>query len=231
MVRHGRSTANVLYERAVETGDAGLVVEGGDAEVPLAREGVRQAEALGRWLAGLAPEEQPGLVVASPYIRARQTWAVMADVAGAAGCPVPEALVDERIRDREMGVLELMPPPAVLAAAPEEAARRARLGEWFYRPPGGESLADVTLRVRDFLSELRDGAAGRHVLVVAHDGVVLAVRRALGGVGGIGEGGGDLPVPDAAAVPNASVSRWDATPECGDRMRLVLLGDVGHLAG
>jgi 2,3-bisphosphoglycerate-dependent phosphoglycerate mutase len=210
------------------------VGEGSDAEVTLSPEGVREAEALGRWLAGLAPEERPGLVAVSPYIRARQTWDAMAAVARAAGCPTPEALVDERIRDREMGVLELLPPPAVLARVPEEAARRQRLGEWFYRPPGGESLADVTLRVRDFLEELGAGAAGEHALVVAHDGVVVAVRRALAGIGGVNEGGGGAPVPDVAAVPNASVSRWDAVEEYGTsvgRLRLVRFGDVAHLGG
>jgi len=38
----------------------------------------------------------------------------------------------------------------------QEAARRARLGKLYYRPPGGESWADVALRLRSFLSELRD---------------------------------------------------------------------------
>ncbi|GGQ90712.1 hypothetical protein [Streptomyces asoensis] len=53
-----------------------------------------------------------------------------------------------------MGVFELHPSGALAARAPEEAARRALLGEWSYRLPGGEALADVALRVRDFTTEL-----------------------------------------------------------------------------
>jgi 2,3-bisphosphoglycerate-dependent phosphoglycerate mutase len=49
---------------------------------------------------------------------------------------------------------------------PQEARRRADVGEFYYRPPGGESLADVALRLR---SLLRDIDLARWPLVVAHD--------------------------------------------------------------
>ncbi|KJY40623.1 phosphoglycerate mutase, partial [Streptomyces sp. NRRL B-1568] len=113
---------------------------------------------------------------------------------------------------------ELLTPPAILDRFPEEAARRDRVGEWFYRPSGGESLADVTLRLRDFLTELGDGAAGRRVLIVAHDAVVVAVRHVLDGLGS--------PAPDAAPVANASVSRWDGD---GSVLRLAEYGTTTHL--
>ncbi|GAA3737743.1 histidine phosphatase family protein [Streptomyces tremellae] len=235
VVRHGESVANAVFARAVATGDAGLVVEGTDARVGLSERGVREARALGRWLAG-AGAERPGLAVVSPYVRARQTWEAMAVAAGRAGAEVPAALVDERLRDREMGVLELLPPPAVAARAPEEAARRERLGEWFYRPPGGESLADVVLRVRDFLTELRADPPCAHVLLVAHDSVAVAVRQVLAGIG--------APPAQDVPVPNASVSVWERAPAGGDfadggptggdpadgrRLRLVEFGGVRHL--
>ena len=35
---------------------------------------------------------------------------------------------------------------------PEEAQRRDLLGKFYYRPPGGESWADVALRVRSLLA-------------------------------------------------------------------------------
>ncbi|MCA1219927.1 histidine phosphatase family protein [Streptomyces sp. 8L] len=232
VVRHGQSTANALWARALETGDAELVGEGTDAEVRLSPLGVEQARALGRWFAAVSEGERPGLVVCSSYARAVETWDVMAGSARAAGIVPPPRLVDERLRDREMGVLELLPPPAVRARAPEEAARRERLGEWFYRPPGGESLADVALRVRDFLTELRAGDTAGHVLLVAHDAVVIAVRHVLAGIGD--------PVPDDVPVPNASVSSWERdtgsswerdTGDGGTRLRLVEFGSVRHLGG
>jgi broad specificity phosphatase PhoE len=230
VVRHGQSTANEVFARAARTGDPDLAVgeagEAIDARVPLSARGVRQAEALGRWLAGLGARERPDVVVCSPYARAVRTWEVMAAVAavagaaGVAGVSYGPALVDERLRDREMGALELMTPVAVRAYAPAQADRRERVGEWFYRPPGGESLADVTLRVRDFLTELGRGAAGRRVLLVAHDAVVPAVGRVLAGIGGA------LPAILPSQVPNASVSSWESE---GAGLRPVVIGSTEHL--
>lgn len=161
-VRHGQSTANVAFAEAERTGSADLPVVGRDSDVPLSALGRAQARTLAGWLAGHAPGTGPDLVVCSPYARARQTWDAMAGPAS----DVP-VLVDERLRDREMGVFELHPPTALEARAPAEAARRALLGEWSYRPPGGEALADVALRVRDLTTELAGAAAGRRVLLVA----------------------------------------------------------------
>lgn len=221
VVRHGESTANEVFARAVAAVDPALVVgEAVDARVPLSERGVRQAEALGRWLAGLGAGERPELVVCSPYLRALRTWEVMAAVAGETGVPYGSALVDERLRDREMGVLELMTPPAIRAHAPAEADRRERVGEWFYRPPGGESLADVVLRVRGLLTELGTGAAGRRVLFVAHDAVVPAVEAVLAGIGG--RRAGTVPVQ----VPNGSVSWWEHD---GVGLRPVEIGATAHL--
>ncbi|MCF3962249.1 histidine phosphatase family protein [Streptomyces fuscigenes] len=222
VVRHGQSTANVFWARAIEAEDSEMVGEGIDADVALSRLGTEQARALGCWLVELPEGERPGLVVCSTYLRARQTWEAMARVVAGAGADVSHAVLDERLRDREMGVFELLPPPALRARAPEEAARRDRLGEWFYRPPGGESLADVALRVRDFLTELRAADdTPAHVLLVAHDSVVLSVRHVLAGIGD--------PVPEETPVPNASVSSWQRAPGAASPLRLVEFGSTGHL--
>ncbi len=213
-VRHGQSTANVAFAEAERTGSADLPVTGRDSDVPLSALGRAQARTLTGWLADHAPGTGPDLVVCSPYARARQTWEAMA-----AAAPDVPVLVDERLRDREMGVFELYPPGALAARAPDEAARRALLGEWSYRPPGGEALADVALRIRDFTTELTGAAAGRRVLLVAHDAVVIALRYVLAGIG--------APVPhDLPPVPNASVTHWRGD---GHHLRLAHWGQTDHL--
>ncbi|UGQ12182.1 histidine phosphatase family protein [Yinghuangia sp. ASG 101] len=219
-VRHGQSTANAAFEEAARTGATGLPVAGADADVPLSGPGRAQASALGVWLAASAPERRPEVVVCSPYLRARETWSIMAATAAERGRRPPPVLVDGRLRDREMGVFELHPPAAIARRAPGEAERRARSGAWAYRPPGGESLADVALRVGDFLDRLDRAAPGRQVLVVAHDSVVVALRYVIAGIG--------APVPDGVAVPNASVSHWAGD---GRRLRLVTWADTRHLTG
>ncbi|MFD5320451.1 histidine phosphatase family protein [Streptomyces sp. NPDC127098] len=216
-VRHGQSTANVLFATARRGGPVVIPSEPRDADVPLSESGRAQSVALGLWLAALAPGSRPELVLSSPYLRARHTWTLMAEAAGG-GWPAP--LVDERLRDREMGVFGLLPEAAIRERAPEEAERRDRLGDWFYRPPGGESLADVVLRVRDLLTELAAAAAGRRVLLVAHDAVVAGVRQVAAGLGA------PPPPGDEEPVPNASISRWVGD---GGRLRLVGYGATDHL--
>jgi broad specificity phosphatase PhoE len=135
------------------------------------------------------------------------------------GVPPPHALVDERLRDREMGVFELHPPTALRAGSPQEAARRELLGDWYYRPPGGEALTDVAVRVGQFVLDLGRAAPGRRVLVVAHDGVLVALRHVLAGIGATSPE--QLP-----PVPNASVSHWEGD---GQRLWPVCWGDTAHL--
>ncbi|TGN79482.1 histidine phosphatase family protein [Streptomyces bauhiniae] len=219
-VRHGESTANVAFAAAAVSRSTEPVT-GRDRDVTLSPLGVRQAEALGGWLVGQDRERGPDLVVCSPYTRAGQTWQVMREFAATQGGPVVEAVVDERLRDRETGVFELHPPTAVRARNPEEADRRRLLGEWHYRPPGGEALTDVALRVRQFLTDLSQAAPGRRVLLVTHDGVLLALRYVLAGIGATAPG--HLP-----PVPNASLSHWHTD---GRTLRLHTWGDTAHLAG
>ncbi|MGZ3119832.1 histidine phosphatase family protein [Streptomyces sp. H62] len=217
-VRHGQSTANVAFAAAEESGST-VPVPGRDRGVPLSGLGTAQAAALGNWLAGHAPEAGPDLVVCSPYARALQTWEGMAARAAGLGGPRPDLLVDERLRDREMGVFELHPPAALRVRAPQEAARRELMGEWCYRPPGGEAFTDVAVRVGQFVHDLGRAAPGRRVLVVAHDGVVIALRYVLAGIGAV-------PPWELPPVPNASVSHWNGD---GHRLRLAAWGDTAHL--
>ncbi|MFD4990027.1 histidine phosphatase family protein [Streptomyces sp. NPDC058374] len=216
VVRHGESTANVHHARALETGDTGMPPESRTEETPLTAKGERQAAAFGRWLAGV--EDGPELVVCSPYLRARRTWEIAAGVYGERGRAVPPVVVEERVRDRETGVFELHSRPAWRRADPVEWARRERSDPWTYRPPGGESLADVALRVRGLLGDLDAVAVGRRMLIVAHDAVALAVAYVLEGLG--------APVPERPQVANASVSTWHNE---GGRLVPGVWDSTGHL--
>jgi broad specificity phosphatase PhoE len=141
-----------------------------DADVPLSETGVEQAQALGRWLAA-DPARLPDMVWSSPYLRARQT----AQTALAELANPPAIRQDERIRDRELGVLDLLTRRGVDGQFPAEAERRRWLGKFYYRPPGGESWADLVLRIRAFLADLERVGQGRQ-LIVSHDAVILLFR-------------------------------------------------------
>ena len=53
------------------------------------------------------------------------------------------------------------------------------LGKFYHRPPGGESWADVILRLRSALDTISLHHADRRVLIVCHQVVVLCLRYIL----------------------------------------------------
>jgi broad specificity phosphatase PhoE len=172
LVRHGESTGNVAAAQAyvdrAEVIDIGLR----DADVPLSETGMDQARSLGERWAQEDPATRPTRVWCSPYLRAVQTAEIALKVAGI-DLPI---LVDERLRDRELGVLDLLTFGGVEARFPGEADRRRWLGKFYHRPPGGESYADLILRIRSFLHDLDHEAPSERTLIVCHDAVVLAIR-------------------------------------------------------
>lgn len=171
LVRHGESIANAAATRAELGGLEQIPIDIRDADVPLSATGREQAGALGRWVA----EHRSALdeFWVSPYLRARETLTIaLGD--GPAGVIV----VDDRLRDRELGILDLLTTHGVARRHPDEAERRRHLGKYYHRPPGGESWADVALRLRSFLRDVLD-RPGPAALVVAHDAVVMILLSLL----------------------------------------------------
>jgi broad specificity phosphatase PhoE len=122
-----------------------------------------------------------------------------------------------------MGDLELLTRAAVAARYPQEAARRAAAGEYRYAPPGGESFADIEVRLQAFLDDLNHRHSGRRVVVVAHDAVVLMMRAVIEQL----RWDEVLAVERAAgSVRNASVTRFVAV---AGRLRLDRYNSVDHL--
>jgi broad specificity phosphatase PhoE len=143
-----------------------------DADVGLSPVGLDQAKALGPALREWLPDTDPTSVWSSPYTRAVETGRIALEVAG---LDLPMS-IDERIRDRELGVMDLLTSKGVAARFPDEVERRRWLGKFYHRPSGGESWADVILRVRSFLSDLDRLEDGKRVLIVCHDLLVLTFR-------------------------------------------------------
>ncbi|AZS37268.1 2,3-bisphosphoglycerate-dependent phosphoglycerate mutase [Microbacterium lemovicicum] len=228
LVRHGESVGNLRASHAEREGLETIDLEDRDADVPLSEVGEEQARALGAWLS----EHHPAHVWVSPYVRARQTLQLAADDAGVAVSPRQ----DERLRDRELGILDLLTRDGVERRHPEEAARRRRQGKFLHRPPGGESWADVALRLRSFVRDAL-GSAPADVradadqqpspgtgtgLIVAHDAVVMLLLYVL-----LGCTEKELMEYAAAhTVLNASVT---TLVRDGDEWMLRSFSDVSHL--
>jgi broad specificity phosphatase PhoE len=208
LVRHAESVGNVAREESEASGADVIAIDVRDADVALSPLGRGQAAAFGHWLAELSASERPARAWCSSYRRARET----AEVALAEAGLDYLLRVDERLRDRELGVLDRLTGRGVRARFPAEADRRRYLGKFYYRPPGGESWADVALRLRSFLRDITDDLddpddrsdlAGRVVLIVAHDAVILLLRYILEGF----DEATLLDIAGTRSVGNASITR------------------------
>lgn len=176
LVRHGESVGNVADREAIAAKAHRLELEARDADVVLSDEGEKQADALGEHIATMADDARPTVAVSSPYQRARGT------AERALASLDLELIVDERIRERELGIFDGVTWYGIEATHPEESARRERNGKFYYRPPGGESWADVILRVRSLLLELQERFRGERVWLFSHEAVILAFRYVVEGL-------------------------------------------------
>jgi len=174
IVRHGQSAGNVARDHAQANRLDRLRIDGRDVDVPLSQLGERQARALGEWFAASPAEARPDAVLVSTYRRAIQTAEILR-AAGAVDADEP-LCIDERLREKEFGILDGLTTHGLRNLVPEQAEFRRVLGKFYHRPPGGESWCDVILRLRSLLDTIALHYPGRRVIIVAHQVVVLCLR-------------------------------------------------------
>jgi 2,3-bisphosphoglycerate-dependent phosphoglycerate mutase len=176
IVRHGESAGNVARDAAYASGLAVIDIAERDVDVPLSALGERQSRALGDWFGSKAEAERPTTVLTSTYLRARQTADSIRQAGGVANDR--PSVVDERLREKEFGVLDRLTKFGIEQRFPDQATLRARIGKFYFRPPGGESWCDVILRLRSVLDtvSLHYSHPGSRVLVVGHQVIVLCLR-------------------------------------------------------
>jgi len=217
LVRHGQSAGNVARELAHENGLARIPLEIRDVDVPLSELGEEQARALGRWFACGSGNGIPEVILCSPYQRARDTARFFREEGGAAA---DEAIcADERLREKEFGILDGLTTAGIASIEPQQAAFRKLLGKFYHRPPGGESWCDVIFRLRSVLDTVSLHYGGRQVLIVAHQVVVLCLRYIIENL----SEAEILEIDRAADVANCSVTEYVFDPALGRDGGLALL--------
>jgi broad specificity phosphatase PhoE len=217
-VRHAESTANLADIAAHESNAGRIELTHRDPDVPLSDAGREQAQALGSAWRDLPPSERPTVVISSPYERALQT----AQCALAAAEWKLPLVRDERVRERELGLLDGFTHTGIEEEFPQEAERRNWLGKFYYRPPGGENWADVAGRVRSLLAEIAASDDNERVLLVTHQAVILLARYVLEDM----TEQEVLDVDRTERLANTAVTRYEAD---GGSWRLVAYNDAGHL--
>lgn len=214
IVRHGQSAGNVARDTAESSGYELIDLSTRDADTPLSTLGEQQSEALAQWFGQLAEPNRPTVLMSSPFLRAQQTCQA---VASALGADRADIHVDERLREKEFGILDRYTRHGIHSKFPELAAQRALVGKFYFRPPGGESWCDVILRLRSMVQVLRRDHAGENVLIVAHQVIVNCFRYLLECL----DEAQILEIDRRADVPNCSITEYGLCLDDGSRFGLI----------
>ena len=216
IVRHGQSAGNVARDAAEAAGLPLIDIATRDMDVPLSDLGREQARALGRWFGRMTEVQRPTVVLCSPYVRARETARIVAETAGFAD-EVIAFNVDERLREKEFGILDRLTKHGIVQKYPELAEQRGHVGKFYFRPPGGESWCDVILRLRSVIDTITREYRCERVLIAAHQVTVSCFRylferldeRAI------------LETDRSGEIPNCSVTSYEFDATRGKHGKLV----------
>ena len=179
LVRHGHSEGNKAIE-ASKTGNLAFHTDDFAAtpghQWRLTDAGRQQAAEIGKWLNREFPgtDENPGFdwFYTSTYVRTRETEAHL-------GLPGAGWLLNRGLRERDRGDTGSMD----RAAYRRDYSRNAEVKELdplYWRPPGGESIAQVAEdRVKSVLATLHREADGQRVIAVNHGEMMRAFQLQL----------------------------------------------------
>lgn len=175
LVRHGQSIYNEereLVNRGVLKTYATNVKDVRNADLSLSNKGKKQAEKTARFLKKNYAHFD--LIFASPFKRAYDTARIIAR-----RFPDAKFIIQERIREKEFGIIDGFTADEVKTLFPYEYKRKQKEKKYYYRPAGGESYPDLNLRIWSFLTTLVREHSKTNVLVVSHSAVMLSFRKLL----------------------------------------------------
>ena len=175
VVRHGQSAGNVARDAAEAARETWIDLETRDVDTSLSPLGEQQARALGEWFRMNPASDRPSVVLSSPYVRSMRSAELIIESAGQVA-PDVRVVADERLREKEFGILDRLTKVGIQAYHPEQAEFRRLLGKFYHRPPGGESWCDVILRLRSAIEMISREYCGERVLLVCHSVIVLCMR-------------------------------------------------------
>ena len=216
LVRHGQSSGNVARDAAEAAAGHLIDIAERDVDVPLSDLGIRQSHALGDWFASLPEDQRPNVVLHSPYVRAAETARIIIRAIGRDNLMAVQ--VDERLREKEFGILDRLTTHGIAHKYPELYEQRQHVGKFYFRPPGGESWCDVILRLRNVLDTITREYCKERVLIVGHQVTVNCFRYLFERL----DEARILDIDRASDVPNCSATSYSFDATLGKRGKLVL---------
>jgi len=171
LVRHGQSEGNLVRKQFEESGNESFFSDEflglHESQYALTPLGVEQAKKAGEWLLanGLVTFDR---MLVSNNVRAMQT---------AAHVNLPEAdwMIDFNLRERDGGLFNVLTPSQRDTQYPDQK-KFYNTQPFLFRPPQGESIADVCIRIKVVLDTLARECDGKNVIVVCHGHVMRTFR-------------------------------------------------------
>lgn len=173
LIRHGESEGN-LAKDASKAGDNSIFtkefVDRPQARLRLTNHGISQAAEAGEWVRRWMSANEVlhfDRCLVSEFSRAMETAALL-------GISNAKWYVDFNLRERSWGDFDFI--PYNKRDQYKDSFLRKDQDSFYWKPPNGECIAELCLRVDRILDTLHRECDGKNVLIVAHGEVMWAFR-------------------------------------------------------
>lgn len=162
-IRHGQAENQTKSKPAIHRDNF---------DVSLTPKGISQAKEILPMLERHGINRNFCTIYCSPFNRVLQTFEV------AFGTSTPH-IIDPRLAEFWRGIWYTMTDDQIKRDYPEEHKIRSEMNEYHYKPPGGESMAELDARVQTFLDILELKYPDDRVCIVGHGNWEKAMERVL----------------------------------------------------
>lgn len=171
LVRHGQSEGNLVRKQYEESGNESFFSDEflglHESQYALTDLGVEQAKKAGRWFLKNRWNVFDRMLV-SNNVRAMQTAAYL-NIENA------HWMIDFNLRERDGGLFNVMT-PSQRDANYSDQKKFYNKQPFLFRPPQGESIADVCQRVKIVIDTLARECDSKNVIIVCHGHVMRTFR-------------------------------------------------------
>ncbi len=146
IMRHGEAENNTLN----------VISSKADDPKHLTEKGKEQVKNAARFFVG----KDIDFIIASPFIRTRETADILADTLG---FQKKNIIIDDRLHELDAGIYHGKPFEEFMDAFPNEKRFSIRL-------EGAENYIDIRKRVGGFIYDMENRYSGKNILIITHDG-------------------------------------------------------------
>lgn len=170
LVRHGQSEGNLASKHGYRGDNKHFTKEFKNrhsSKWRLTDQGISEAKSAGKWIKENISDRFDRYYT-SEHTRAMETSRHL-------DMPNATWFADFFLRERDNGVLESISPDERNSKYSEEVKRR-ELDSFYWSPPGGESIANLCIRLKWMLDTLHRECSDKKVIVVCHGEVIKGFR-------------------------------------------------------